>query len=104
MGDPAGKEERGANGWIGHRIRLATNVEMVPHVIDRHDHDHEAANHVDAFEPIGPGGGGSLAYGDYSHRVSAGIRPARMLPSIADRGEPPSCITAASIITVQERR
>jgi len=53
MRDPAREEERGADTWIGHRIRLATEVEIVPHMIDGHDHDHETAKHVDAGEPVG---------------------------------------------------
>ena len=37
---------------IGHRIDLAADHEEVAHVIERHDHDHEAAQHVDAGEPV----------------------------------------------------
>ena len=43
VGDPARKEERGADVWIGHRIHLAAEVEIVPHMIDGHDHDRETA-------------------------------------------------------------
>jgi hypothetical protein len=56
--DPPGEEDGGAYLGIGRRILLGAEHHVIAHVIESHDDDHEAAEHVDAGEPVRAGIGG----------------------------------------------
>jgi hypothetical protein len=54
MRDPAGEIEPDADIRVAERIDRRGGHEEVARVIDRHDHDDEATQHVDGRQAIGP--------------------------------------------------